>query len=389
MIARLIIIIVFLGGPSLGFAVVSGLFNASYAARFGQSASERMTWVAASILITCFVTGLPVAIEVLRARVPHLAAAARLLWVAGVLFSFVAAMGYAAATRGQVTAEADTRLKDRAGIERAIARSETELAALPQHRPARAVEADLHLAEAAVGRAYGWSKECRTIKDRWQRRACRPVLELRRELAVAEEAQRIEGRLAALRQQLDGLAVVGVSANPQADVLSWLGGRLLSPDGWERVLTVFIAALIEMSAALGLAITARAAVELMGDRRDNRPRRSRQPDVAAQAAASAVVPQIAATGPEDGWRMWFQGCVAAEQGARVTPKEAFSHYEAWAGREGIKSTLPYVTFGRRMSEAILGLGGKSGRGATRYYEGIALSDAAGGASMQTSLEAGE
>ncbi len=388
MIARLIIIIVFLGGPSLGFAVVSGLFNASYAARFGQDASERMTWVAASILITCFVTGLPVAIEVLRARVPHLAAAARLLWVAGVLFSFVAAMGYAAATRGQVTAEADTRLKDRAGIERAIARSETELAALPQHRPARAVEADLHLAEAAVGRAYGWSKECRKIKDRWQRRACRPVLELRRELAVAEEAQRIEDRLAALRQQLDGLAVVGVSANPQADVLSWLGGRLLSPDGWERVLTVFIAALIEMSAALGLAITARAAVELMGDRRDANPRCSHRTEAVAQVAP-AVVPQIAATGPEDGWRTWFQECIAAEQCARVTPKEAFSHYEAWAGRRGIKSTLPYITFGRRMSEAIVGLGGKSRRGATRYYEGITLSGTADGKGVQGTREAGE
>ncbi len=387
MIARLIIIIVFLGAPSLGFAVVSGLFNASYAARFGQDASERMTWVAASILITCFVTGLPLAIEVLRARVPHLAAAARLLWVAGVLFSFVAAMGYAAATRGQVIGEADTRLKDRASLERAIARSEAELTSLPQHRPARAVEADLRLAETAAGRAYGWSHECRKIKDRWQRRACRPVLELRRELAAAEEAQRIEVRLARLQRQRDELAAVGVSANPQADVLSWMGGRLLSPDVWERLITVFVAGLIEMSAALGLAITARAAVELMGDHRGRQPHPLRHEAVAQ--LAPAAVPETTVTGAEDGWRMWFQECVAAERGTRVTPKEAFNHYEAWAAHRGGTDTLPYVTFGRRMSESIPALGGKSGRGASRYYEGIALSGAAGGAGTQPSREAGE
>jgi hypothetical protein len=386
MIMRLLIIIVFLGIPSLGFALVSGLFNAAYAARFGQDAQERMTWIAASILITCFVTGLPLAIEVLRARVPHLALAARALWVAGVAFSFVAAMGYAAVTRGQVTAEADTRLKDRAGIERSIARSEAELGALPQHRPARAVEADLRLAETAVGRAWAWSGECRAVKDRWQRHACRPVLELRRELAAAEEAQRIEGKLADLRRQRDGLATVGVSANPQADVLSWMGGRLLAPDVWERVLTVFVAALIEMSAALGLAITARAAVELMGDRRDRsapRPPRSPRPEAVAKAVP-AVVAHIPATAPEDGWRTWFEECVAAQRGARVTPKEAFNHYEAWAARRG-GGTLPYVTFGRRMSEAIPALGGKSGRGASRYYDGIALS----GGDVQASREAGE
>ena len=73
--ARLIVLL--LGVPSLGFAIVSGLFNASYAARLGHGQHEQAAWIAASVLITSFVTALPLAIEVLRARVPHLAAAAR------------------------------------------------------------------------------------------------------------------------------------------------------------------------------------------------------------------------------------------------------------------------------------------------------------------------
>jgi len=181
--ARLIVLL--LGVPSLGFAIVSGLFNASYAARLGHGQHEQAAWIAASVLITSFVTALPLAIEVLRARVPHLAAAARALWLASLMFSFVAAMGYAAATRGQATAEAEAVLKDRAGLERAIGRSEAELAALPRHRPAGAVQADLRATEAQAG------VNCGNPRRRWVRETCAPVLALGAELAVAEDAARI------------------------------------------------------------------------------------------------------------------------------------------------------------------------------------------------------
>ena len=59
------LVLAFVGVPSLGFAVVSGLFNASFAVRLGHSEHEQLTWVMASVLITVFVTGLPLAIEVL------------------------------------------------------------------------------------------------------------------------------------------------------------------------------------------------------------------------------------------------------------------------------------------------------------------------------------
>ena len=53
------LIVLLLGVPSLGFAIVSGLFNASYAARLGHEQHEQAAWIAASVLITSFVTGLP------------------------------------------------------------------------------------------------------------------------------------------------------------------------------------------------------------------------------------------------------------------------------------------------------------------------------------------
>jgi hypothetical protein len=357
------LILAFVGVPSLGFAVVSGLFNASFAARLGHSEHEQLTWIMASVLITVFVTGLPLAIEVLRGRVPHLAKAARGLWLGALVFSFVAAMGYAAITHGQATAEADATLKGRSRIERAIARGEAELEALPRHRPADAVRADLRRAEATVG------FDCLDIRSRRERHACAPVFELRAELAAAREAARIETRLARQRQKLDNLAVVGTSANPQASILAWMVGGVLSADVWERLITIFVAALIEMSAAMGLAITARSVVEILAEPQAPAP----APEPPETVTPLVLEPSpVTAIEPELGWQTWFQACVTAQRGARITPQEAFEHYERWASLNNVTGVLPKTTFGKRMSKAVQAIGGEIGRSNQRYYANVTL-----------------
>ena len=359
--ARLVVL--FLGVPSLGFAVVSGLFNASYAQRLGHGGAEQATWVLASLLITCFVTGLPLAIEVLRVRVPHLAAVARGLWLGSMAFSFVAAVGYAAVTRDEATAGAGAMLRDRAGLERAIDRGEAELAALPRHRPARAVAADIRQAEADIG------INCDRARSRGALEACRPVFGLRTELASADAADRIEGQLADLRARLGGVPNVGTTANPQADVLSWLGGGVLSVSVWERLLTVFIAALIELSAALGLAITARSVVELLAGPQDE------------PAAVQEVTPEVLGAvplptnvDPDTAWHMWFLRCVSPCRGGKVKFRDAFDHYGTWAALNGIpgSSLLSQTQFGQLMGAAVEASGGRIGKSSVRVYEGVAL-----------------
>jgi hypothetical protein len=273
-------------------------------------------------------------------------------------------MGYAAVTRGQATAEADATLKGRSRIERAIARGEAELEALPRHRPADAVRADLRRAEATVG------FDCLDIRSRRERHACALVFGLRAELAAAKEAARIETKLTRQRRQLDDLAVVGASANPQADVLSWMVGGVLSADVWERLLTIFVAALIEMSAALGLAITARSVVEILTEPQEPAPPpEPTEPAPPIVLESSPIIPMA----PELGWQTWFQSCVTAQQGGQITPKEAYGHYEAWAALNNVTALLTYVTFGKRMNEAVLALGGKIGRSSNkRYYANITL-----------------
>lgn len=360
------LVLVFIGLPSLGFAIVSGMFNASYASRLGGSEREQMIWIAASILITAFVAGLPLAIEILRARVPHLAVAARVLWLASMAFSFIAALGYAAATRGEATATTGAAISNRAALERSIARGEAELAALPSHRPASTVSGEIRVAAGQAG------VNCARAKSRVSRELCAPVYRLESELAAAEDAVRIEAQLARQRSQLNGVSVVGTSANPQADMLAWIGAGVLSADTWERVLTVFAAGLIEVSAAFGLSITARSVVELTAP--TPAPVEEVKVELVEEPERIELTPSpIAAVEPELGWQMWFQSCVSAQQGGKVTPKDAYSNYERWASLNNVAGVLPYISFGKRMNEAVNAMGGKISRSSKeRFYADVSL-----------------
>ncbi len=219
---------------------------------------------------------------------------------------------------------------------------------------------------------------CRNPRRHWIRKACAPVLTLRAELAAAEDAARIEGHLQQLRAQLNKHVITGTTATPQADVLAWLAGGTVSAEMWERLLTAFAAALIELSAALGLAITARSVMELRVPP-EARPVPAMRPEVALPMPIEATT---AAT-PEQGWQTWFRQCVAPAQGERITAKDAYAHYEAWADIHVSGGILPYLTFGRRMAEAVEAIGGKVGKSSSRFYADVAL--AACGASTRGNM----
>ena len=158
--------------------------------------------------------------------------------------------------------------------------------------------------------------------------------------------------------------------------MSWLAGGAVPAEMCERLLTVFAAALIELSAALGLAITARSVMEL-------RAAPPEKPVPAAQLETAAPVPPEAAAKtavtPEHGWQMWFRQCVAPAKGERITAKDAYAHYEAWAGINASGGILPYITFGRRMSEAVEAIGGRVGKSSSRFYADVALAGSGAGA----------
>jgi hypothetical protein len=226
--------------------------------------------------------------------------------------------------------------------------------------------------------------DCLDIRSRRERHACASVFELRAELAAARDAARIETKLARQRQKLDNLAVVGTSANPQADVLSWMAGGALSADVWERLITIFVAALIELSAAMGLAITARSVVEILAEPQEPAPLpEPEKPFVPSILDADAFpLDETARMDPERAFLAWFHSCVGYERGERTKPKDAFDHFEAWRGLNGVQGELAYHTFGRRMSDAALDLGGEPKNSGGRYYAHIKLAPLSGGEKVE-------
>ena len=370
-------VVAFVGIPSLGFTLVSGAFNSHYAAQLGQTPYESYVWVLASVMVTLSVCGLPLAIEILRDRNAQLAMAARMLWIAAVLFSVISAMGFASLTRGETTARADAVLKDRQSLERAIARVERELNALGAYRATDAITADLERAETIAG------YDCLDIRSRRERQACAPVFQLRTEYAAAQSAVRLEARLASLHGQLNGLAVVGNNANPQASILAWIGRGVLSPDTWERLLTVFVAVLIELGASLGMAITARSVAILLETpgKEEEQPVETATPFVPGEGENLRVVD------PETGWRLWFERCVQPAKDGRVKAADAFAHYQNWAAVNGIDGTIKQFAFYGKMRDCIESVGARIIKNNTTFYDGVTLADiGANGAPLD---EAGE
>lgn len=127
-----------------------------------------------------------------------------------------------------------------------------------------------------------------------------------------------------------------------------------------------LVALVELGAAYGLKLTVRTVRELL------EPQQAVVTKLEPAPALAPVGSPAPVTDPEIGWRTWFQSCVTIAKGGRVTTKDAYSHYEAWAGLNNIPSVLPYVTFGRRMTDAVEVLGGKVASSNGRYYSDVSL-----------------
>src|SRR5207344_2139899 len=96
------------------------------------------------------------------------------------------------------------------------------------------------------------SRQCHDLTLEQNRLACAPVLGLRKELAAAEAAERLEAQLVAGRTQLATVSVAGSVADPQASALARLTG---ADEGTVRSgIAILLAVLIEGGSALGFTL---------------------------------------------------------------------------------------------------------------------------------------
>jgi hypothetical protein len=320
-------------------------------------------------------------------------------------------------TRGEVIAEHAAKTATRHGWEAKVERDETQLATLGRHRHSGVIKAEL--ASAAVP-LHIWrrSRQCSDLTLGESRSACAIVLGLRKELAAAEAAERLEAQLVAGRAELANAPVAGSAADPQAGALARILG--LDEVAVRIGIALLLAGLIEAGSALGFTLVAvavgrnqqpttphdlhqasnaarpRGCVRAFSNGYSRRQRgtqtrhrgapaahqaRIRRCDESCRVAASSPRPAPpAATAPNRAaaanteWRKlverWVQIRVISVAGGSIPAREAYADFYHWVHSAGLEPCTE-TRFGRLLSALVAELGGRKMKKRDRaYYQGL-------------------
>ena len=405
------------------FCAVSVGANLQYGLSLGRNPIDKATYAVASVAADVFKMAAPLlALSLWSKRFHILAIAGLVLWLGCVAWSMASAVGFVLSSRGEAIAERAAEAATRHGWEAKVERAETQLATLGRHRPPDVIKAEL--ASAAVP-LHIWrrSRQCLDLTLEESRLACAPVLGLRKELAAAEAAERLEAQLVAGRTQLATASVVGSVADPQASALARLTG---ADEGTIRTgIALLLAGLIEVGSALGFTLVSVATApnpqppstprRVPGSsdsagrqahaRRSTCARRARAPgsDPAQGGWAAGnrergtcvVVPSgrfeghasTASTRSVPGLQVhsraraqsssrrgtldrWVQTRLNVDPAGSVPAREAYADFCRWARAAGIEPCTE-TRFGRDFTARIIHLGGvKVKRRDRAYYHGV-------------------
>ena len=238
------------------FCAVSMAANLQYGLSLGKTPIDKTTYAVASVAADIFKMAAPLlALSLWSKRFHILSIAALVLWLGCVGWSMTSAVGFVLSSRGEAIAERAAEAATRHGWEAKVERAETQLATLGKYRPPDVIRAEL-AAAAVPQHIWRRSRQCHDLTLEESRLACAPVLGLRRELAAAEAAERLEAQLVAGRAQLATVAVPGSVADPQASALARLTGV---DEGAVRTgIALLLAGLIEVGSALGFTLVSMA-----------------------------------------------------------------------------------------------------------------------------------
>ena len=161
-------------------------------------------------------------------------------------------------------------MESRSNFKAELAAVEQRLNVLSQPTPPRPSKtlAETLAAEKVPPGVWRDSQECQRIRDsKYFQTACARVLDLRRELAAAEDYEKLDARARELRQALATAPVVAIS-DPLPEAFAATLGRVLPLDGRVGV-ALLLTLVIEIISCFGLAALS-ALREGEGGRQDLR-----------------------------------------------------------------------------------------------------------------------
>jgi hypothetical protein len=356
--------------------IVSAAMNWRFGYTLGKSDFESQLYGAASAAADCFKALLPFFIfAALRNRSYSQALGGALLFAVCFSYSLTSSLGFAALNRADTTGSRVLKAETHQDLRTELERSLDTLKTLPSHRPSGTVKGEID----AFRQNSRWqqSEECSNATSSKSMSYCEGYFKLKAELAVSEQADKFDSRVAQLRARLgsfDPEAVVKAS-DPQSQVLAGLTGR--STEEIQTSLTVLIALLVELGASLGFytAFSYWRVFDVKG---------LPAPSSRAVGAAQAMTPSIRLTAipgsdpalqpAEDKTdvELYFDERVAKEAGSSVTALALYDDYCQWCeARE--KQPLGLPIFTRRFSD--LGVQKAKVAGRIRYMDVRLIFDA--------------
>ena len=374
---------------------VSAAMNYRFGFSLGKTAIDGQIYGLASAAADCFKALVPFFFfAALRNRMWSQALAAALVWTVVTGYSMTSALGHAALNRldtsGKRAVEAATYADLRADSKRA----QDQLGWVPQHRPADTVQSDLNGLKGQ--RAWTNTAGCTDVTGRSNREFCQQFHKLTAELASAQEAQKLETRIAEIGGRLAKTAggTALAEADPQASVLAKLSG--LNVDMVQTGLTLFVALLIEIGSGFGMYVAfahwrihaepvPRAPAQTFAAARAGgssgcRRRRYRLAEPEAPAQEHEELPPARRLGandnkvgakpllPDSDVERYYRERIVASGGSSLTSQDLYESYCGWC-EERDKEPFAMPTFSREFKS--FGIRKERIGGRTRYFD-IAL-----------------
>jgi hypothetical protein len=214
----------FTAAMAAGMLIVgSATINAMFLASGGRTELEATVYAGVSIAADMAKVVLPVAIvRAVIARQRLTASLCGVMLTTVIALSLASGAGFAALTRGTVTAGRDAAAGQLAALESDRARLLERVTVLASARELAVVTAALE--SMMADRRWQTSRRCTDVASLQSRQFCSDVHQLRVELVTASERVRLLQEEHALRSRIETLRFTGagVAADPQAEALAAL-----------------------------------------------------------------------------------------------------------------------------------------------------------------------
>jgi hypothetical protein len=243
---------------AVGLTAVGLVMNARFAASFGQTLEAAVLLAGIGLAVDLLAVVLPsVGVQFWHRRSVLAAASAWTIWLAVLVLTVLAAMGFASTNIGDAVAGRAKIAGERTLLTERVEQLRQERASITEMRTVAAIEVELQRAQPEAQWVWRATDGCRDVTRPASARACATVLELRQAQAAASRRDAIDAELGALQSKLTALPAIA-SADPQAataaDVVRWVSAGAFSPaaDDVARLRALGLALMPSLAGLIGM-----------------------------------------------------------------------------------------------------------------------------------------